>query len=416
VLRRSSLATLTIPDSAVAPRPEEQLVLCCARLAVGSDPVGTVPELLRRVTDWEYLHWLASEHAMMPLVFHIFNQFDNCSIPPARLEQLQAASRVHAARSLDLTARLLELLSLFDASSIPAVPFKGPVLAWSLYDNVALRDFVDLDILVRREDVVAVRDVLLAHGYRTDLPRNPAQQAAYLRARHELHFRPEDDSCLIELHQAFLPPSYRFEYDYESLWQRLDRTIFYGRDILALAADDLLLVLCAHGAKHRWQSLGWISDVARLLAVSGQTLDWRQLEGRASSMGAARLLWLGVFLAHHVLGAPVPEEILECAGEDARIGRLAKEVAAGLFDGHSARGILSQHRFFLSARERFCDRLRSCIHLALVPTDEDVSLLSSLPSFLSPLSYPFHAARVMAKYGLGSRTGRLAQRCGTNPR
>jgi hypothetical protein len=384
--------------------PEDELVLRCGRVSIGSEPVARVPELLHRVTDWQRVFRLASHHAMTPLVSHVLCQLDASEIPQVPVARLQAEFRGRIAWSLQLTAALSTLLDLFERNAIPAVAFKGPVLASSLYGNVALREFVDLDILVRREDVRRTKDVMVAHGYRTDLPTGPGQEAAYLRARHEVHFTPEDNSCLIEIHQAFLAPCYRFDYDMEALWQRLDRTVFYGREILTLAPDDLLLVLCAHAAKHRWCSLGWVCDVARLLAVSGQRLDWPRLERQAFSMGATRLLLLGVFLANHVLGAPAPGDILERADEDERVARLASEVTAGLLDGHGAVGDLSQHRFFLAARERVRDKLLSCMRLALVPTEEDVSLLS-LPSVLSLFSYPFHAVRVMVKYGLASLNG-----------
>ena len=381
-------------------RPSE-LLLRCARACVGTEPVEGTPELLRQVTDWEYLFRLASRHSIAPLVSHLVNQIDASELPQSFLKQLQAASRNRARRSLELTAGLLRLLDLFELNSIPALAFKGPVLASSLYGDVGLREFVDLDILIRREDVLRAKDVLLAHGYRTDLPAEPARQAAYLRARHELHFTPEDGAYLIEIHQAFLAPFYCFAYDYESLWQRLERQPFCGREILALAPDDLLLVLCAHGAKHSWARLGWLCDVARLLFVSGQELDWPKITDRASSLGASRMVLLGLFLAGHLLRAPVPAEILERADKDKSVTRLAGRVVKSLFGRGSAVGDLRGHLFFLRARERFRDKLGYCSRLAFMPTEEDRSVLS-LPSLLSPLYYPLHAIRVAGKYGLTS--------------
>src|SRR5207244_11975507 len=38
-----------------------------------------------------------------------------------------------------------------------------------------------------------------------------------------------------------------------------------GTLVRTLSAEHLLLVLCAHGAKHCWERLGWICDVAELL-------------------------------------------------------------------------------------------------------------------------------------------------------
>jgi len=379
--------------------PEPKLLLCAARQFVSSEPAEGFPELLRHVTDWPRLFELASRHGVSPLVAQLLHQFDR-PLPEFCATQLQAESRERARQSLYLTAELLKVLDLFETHSIPALAFKGPVLAASLYGNIALRESVDLDILIRREDVPRAKEAMLAQGYRTDLPTDSAPETAYLRARYELHFTTEN-GLLIEIHQAFLAPYCCFSLDDEALWRRLERKSFCGREILALTPEDLLLALSAHATKHRWSRLAWICDVARLLVVSNEEIDWPLLTSRASSLGAGRMLRLGVFLAGHLLGAPVPAEIMQSAEQDQSLVRLAGSVVKSLFREDTAAGDLGDHLFFLNARERFRDKLVYCTRLAFTPTEEDHSALS-LPSLLSPLYCPLHAFRVMGKYGLTS--------------
>lgn len=380
-------------------RPEEELLLRCARACVGTEPVERVMEPLRQVTDWEYLFRLASGHAMAPLVFHLLNQIDASELPRPLLTQLQRASRDRARRSLELTAGLFRLLDLFELNSIPAVAFKGPVLASSLYGNVGLREFCDLDVLIRREDALRTKEVLLAHGYRTDLPTSSAREAAYLRARHELHFTPEDGAFSIEIHQAFVAPYHCFPFDYDSLWFRLQRTRLCGREIPTLAAEDLLLVLSVHGTKHMWSRLGWLCDIARLLVVSGPQLDWCRVLERAHALGVSRMLSVALLLSSRVLGAPTPAEIGTRGEKDASALRLARRVVNALFEEEGGHGSFRQHIFFLKSRERLRDKFLYCSRLAFTPTEEDHSVLH-LPALLAPLRYPFHAIRVAGKYGL----------------
>jgi hypothetical protein len=211
----------------------------------------------------------------------------------------------------------------------------------------------------------------------------------------------EDDAFLIEIHQAFLAPYHSFRFDYDALWSRLRRTRFYDREILTLAPEDQLLVLSVHAAKHSWSLLGWICDIARLLVVSGEEVDWTTLMDRAASFGASRMVSLGLVLAHSLLAAPVPAVILEHTEEDERVGYLANTVISSLFDGGSTRSELRSHLFFLRARERLRDKLMYCSRLAFSPTEEDHSIVH-LPAVLMPLYYPLHAVRVAGKYGLGA--------------
>ena len=385
------------PDSCA----EDALLIRCARMFAGSESLERTSLLLPQVTNWPHVFNLASRHGTTPLISRLLLNTKWNALPEPCAKELQASSRDRAARSLRLTAELLKVLEIFEHNSIPAVAFKGPALAALLYGDITLREFCDLDILIRREDVRRVKEVLLERGYKTDLPAGPAQEAAYLRARHELHFI-SGDGCSIEIHQTFLAPFYCFPFDDEALWQRLEKKPFCGREILALAPEDLLLVLCAHATKHCWTRLAWICDMARLLVVAGAEIDFSRVMSRASSLGAARMVLLGLFLAHQVLGAPVPSGILNSAERDARALRLARKVEASIFNREKiAPSELESHRFFLQARERWREKFLYCTRLAFMPTEEDHSALS-LPSLLSPMYYPLHAVRVFGKYGLAS--------------
>lgn len=380
--------------------PEQQLLLRCAHLYEGVDSADQAHRLLREITDWDYLFRLASSHGIAPLLLHFLHRI-NWQLPEPYAGRLRTESRERARQNLHLTAELLKLLDLFENNSVPAVAFKGPALASLLYGGLASRDFCDLDILVHKQGVPRVKELMLAHGYRTDLPANRAQEEAYLRTRHELHFTPPDGTCLIEIHQAFLAPFYSLRLDYDSLWQRLERKPFCGREILTLAPDDLLLALCAHATKHSWARLAWICDVARLLTVKQHELDWPQILDCASALGASRMVLLGLSLAHGLLNAPVPLEVMEYIEVDAAVRRLAQRIIDSLFRENRTRHELQAHLFFLQTRERLRDKIAYCSRLALTPTEEDHSAFR-LPALLSPLYYPLHAIRVFSKYGLMS--------------
>jgi hypothetical protein len=287
--------------------------------------------------------------------------------------------------SLLFTGELLRLLDLFDRHGIAALPFKGPVLADMLYGDIAARDYCDLDILLAKRDIAKAIAALLAAGYSTDLPSDAGRRKAYLRARYEIHFTSPGGAIPIEIHQSFLPPAYGF-----NLVPSTERRTFFGREISALTAKDLLLVLCAHGAKHAWSEPSLVRDVARLLEVSADDFCWPDLLRQAAAIGAERMLLLGLFLAAR-LGAPVPAEILSQAQQDKAVVGLDARIRIGGSESP---------RFFLAARERFRDKLACCARLALTPNEEDYSFLP-LPAVLSPLYYPLHAVRVAGKYGLG---------------
>jgi hypothetical protein len=378
--------------------PEQEFLLRAVRSFVGSESTESASGLLPAVTDWRLVFRLAARHRVTPLVLRALSAPDWSELPAPCAAEIRVQALGLARTNLLLTAESLRLIDLFAQSSISVVPFKGPTLATLLYGDAGLREFCDLDFLVRREDVPRVKKALLENGYLTDLPVQPDRETAYLKARHELHFC-APDGTLIEIHQSFLAPYCSFQLNDEHLWSHLDSARYCGREVLALRPEDLLLVLCGHGTKHVWSKIAWICDVAMLLAKNRE-LDWSRIMTRAGELGAIRMLLLGVHLAHQLLGALAPCEVLRRAERDQSVSKLAQQVQIAIFaDAHP--GTFQSHLFFLEARERLRDKLRYCGHLAFMPTEEDYSLLP-LPSSLSSLYYPLHTLRVASKYGLAA--------------
>jgi hypothetical protein len=168
---------------------------------------------------------------------------------------------------------------------------------------------------------------------------------------------------------------------------------------LGLAPEDLLLALCAHGAKHFWARLGWICDVSELIGAQNDIV-WPRVLTRARMLGSERMLLLGLFLARDLLGAQPPEAVFHEAQSDARVRSLAAQVKAWLpLEEDPPTGALPSMRFHLAVRERLHDRIRYCLEGGLRPSYADWQFLP-LPDPLFSLYYLIRPIRIMWQ-GLG---------------
>ena len=150
-------------------RPESELLLCCARSSIDSERSDRIRSLLRDGIDWTHLLRQAKEHGVMPLLcWHLTNHCLD-GIPQPLVDRLRDHFHSNARSNLLLTEELLRLLDLLEARGIRAIPFKGPALAASVYGNVALRQFCDLDLLVHASEVSKTRDLLISAGYQPEL-------------------------------------------------------------------------------------------------------------------------------------------------------------------------------------------------------------------------------------------------------
>ncbi len=370
------------------PGPEEELLLCCARLRPGPQARRRTGELLAEPLDWVRLVRLALHHKVTPLLYRALAR--RVGVPVEIRDALRRHQAEQGRHVLALLTELQDLLDGFERQGIPAVPFKGPALAELAYGSVSARLSGDLDLLVRPGDVERVAAGLEARGYveqtrhRTGRPLDAAEDAWYRHVQAEYVYLRPRDGMVVEPHWTLAPRPLAVELDMAGIWQRTRRFRLAGREVPGLALEDLVLALCVHGSKHEWTELRWICDIAELVARRPE-IDWPLALERAQAQGCARMLRLGLALAERVLGEPLPEPARGAVEADVAVAALAAHVEARLFDAdYDAPSVFRVSRFRLRMRERTRDRVACLARTLGTPQIAHVRLLR-LPPALQPL-------------------------------
>jgi hypothetical protein len=376
-------------------RAENELILCAARVSPDQSTKERIKALVDRVTDWSYLLRTANQHGLAPLLCLHLESVCPDRVPEESLKEIRDGFRKNAISNLLLTREMLGLLDLFQAERIPAIPFKGPTLAAAVYKDLALRQFGDLDFLIRKHDVLRAKKLLVELGYRPEYDLSESEEAAYLNSQSEHGLK---GRAYVELQWEIVPRNYSFTINDDYLWRHCREVAIQGVRVPHLSAEDLLMILAAHGTKERWRRLRWITDIAELIA-NDRALDWERACNRARRLGGERMLLLAVALANNILGASLPEAILVRIDKDRTVRRLAAKVRERLFDEPRTSEVLTTGLFYLSARERMADKLRCCLRMATGPTVKDTTFMR-LPRGLSLFYYPLRPVRLVGKYGL----------------
>ena len=196
---------------------EAELLVCCARKELDAAHGERIRTLVRQDLDWPLVRAAARAHATLPLLYWHLGTIGPAGVPPAVLAELRADFHANTRRNLRLTGELLAILDLFRGQGIAAIPFKGPALAAAAYGNLALRQFVDLDLLVHPQDVRRAKALLATRGYGAALRLTEDQEAALLRDRYEHLLRREDDGTVVEIQWRIVPRHFGFPLDYARL-------------------------------------------------------------------------------------------------------------------------------------------------------------------------------------------------------
>jgi hypothetical protein len=297
-----------------------------------------------------------------------------------------ALSNLHLAREL---ARLAGLLS---AASIDAIAFKGPILALQAWGDLALRQFNDLDLLVRPADAARAVDLLIADGY-APLTFDRRHPELSIARRCEDEFMRPGSAAMIDLHWELNPAYFGYGPRAAEVWQRSKSRRVEGVELKTLGPVDLVLFLAVHATKHGWINLGWICDFNAALRDL-PAAEMPMVDEAARRSGCLRMLLLAIALAAEVLGAPIPSLFDDPIRRDSAVAALAAGIERRLFASVGMRARpYSEWMVPIRAITSMRGRIRFLASRALTPNIDDFKSIA-LPPPLHPLYYVTRPVRL----------------------
>jgi hypothetical protein len=382
--------------------PEKQFLAYCAHSQPEPLLTEKIARLLERDLDWDYVLNEAEENSITPLVGRQLHAIAAGGMPASAADRLKNACRANTIRCLFLSAELIKILDLFRSHGIQGIPYKGPMLAVQAYDDVTLREFEDLDIILRHSDLPKAHEVILGLGYRPKYDWILSPGAAASTVPGEYNYRDEERRIMVELHTELTLRHFPRPPDLDDLATRLVSVKLNEREIPTFSVEDGLAVLCIHGAKDFWERFSWIADISELVRRY-PNLNWDVTVQRAKALNAERMLHVGLSLAAGLLEAPMSSEIRQRVQADQVATGVASEIASRLMS-LNYRSLNAPGRF--NFRRRMLpgtfEGWRYAMRLSVVPAEEDWQMMR-LPGPLAPLYIALRPLRLLRKYGWANR-------------
>jgi hypothetical protein len=370
------------PVQAFGSSSEFDLLLACCADPRGDEHGERIHNILLRPLDWERMLRLVDHHRVVPQVYSELSALSDL-IPVEHLNALRLRYEDNARKTLWFTGELVRIVGHLESMGIKALPYKGPVLAQTLYGEVTRRQFGDLDILILPTDVLKAKAALHDLGYEPAIELAPRIETAYVKTGYEYSFSAVHGSNLLELQWQVLPRFYSIDFDVADFFERADEIVIGDRQVPTIRGEDLLLVLCVHAAKHVWVQLSWLCDIAQL--VRTRQLDWNAIHDEARRLGIERIVSLNLLLAQKLLGSPLHSSRQTWAFQKDPSTAVLDEILriierSAPYDTES----LSYFRLMMRLRERWQDRGRLLWRLTVTPSVSEWSVVQ-LPQPLQPL-------------------------------
>ncbi len=293
--------------------------------------------------DWQPFAQACEYHQVTPFVFCHLKDIANAA-PVGLLEYLRQRYFEISARNYHLAKETVALTLLLEERDIPSVMFKGPAVAMVAYGDIALRQFQDIDLVIRRRDLRHTWDLLIGRGFTVAPescgPDNPKK----VSRSHEVTLCAPDKSYFIDIHWrlaseqegAFCP-------DVENMWERVETIGLPQGSVSTFCREDLFVALCCHGTKHCWGRLKWLLDVAEILR-SPVTFNWDRVETITFARPLARAsIGLALSLAHDLLNAPMPVTLPTALAVTPRTRSVAAAIRTEIFTQGRTIGLDRHH-------------------------------------------------------------------------
>jgi hypothetical protein len=287
--------------------PEAQLLfLSASDSATDSD----IRQLLKRKLDWAELCRLADREKAAPLVWHRIETAAPGEIPRGAEAHLRKLARVVSFHMSYLEQLVIRTTGCLDRSGIDYTLLKGAALACAVYGSFDNRPMIDVDVLVREDDANAAVDALLSAGW---VEQAIKEQRDDIANRYHLQALVDRNGLVsAEVHISPLPYTAPFGITTEAVLSSAKVIPF--RDSVVRVPDPLYLLLhaCLHFAWSTMFRMGaWrtFRDVKTL--ISSYDLDWDGFVELARSHRAETCCFWALHLARELIGARVPDEILQ---------------------------------------------------------------------------------------------------------
>lgn len=384
---------------------ENQLIILCSQTSLSEENTKYISEILSRSIDWDFVKNIASRNGVLPLVsWNLLNNFAE-QLSFENKEKITQYLYEHTQKNLRLTFKLIEAVNILEKENIEVLPFKGTTLAKIAYDNLALRQYVDLDVLVKPKDFEKTVEILLKNGYRTiENIEGSNKKPLLLSGRKDIGLTNKDGSVRIELHWKLSGFHFAMPFEIDQLWNRLEKIDLGGKEINSLPFCDLFVYLCLHGSRHKWEKFSWITDLHELILnkkKQDEKFDWSKIQQHAKIHGCEKVVELGLYLVQYFYDTQTNYPHFQNIKSDKTFAKIARQIQEKIFDKDvSSSDISDWYLYHLTLKERQSDRLKLHIFymiwylkLTFKPNALDMQVFH-LPPFFYPLYYVLRPFRL----------------------
>ena len=286
--------------------PEQRILLLAARLRLTEPEKAERKDLTAEIKDGNEMVWWAIARQAGPFLYKKLSELQ-VQVPDFALQAFKQSWLKTLSRNMVLIAHFSEVMTTLNDVGISVIAMKGIYLSEWLYTEVGLRQFSDIDLLVKPEDGERALSVMREMGYqqaKSELPEDI--QLKLLPAHYPAMIK---NGVSVEIHTRLHSRVTDYEIDIPSLWAASQTKEIHNVSTGVFCTEHLLLTLIQHLDKHlrsgQFQFSGFY-DIVNLMDVKSQDMDLDMLLSEAKAWKMEALLMDYCVLTEKYFGVGLP--------------------------------------------------------------------------------------------------------------
>lgn len=206
-----------------------------------------------------------------------------------------------------LSNELKRLLEIFKKKGVATLILKGASLAENFYPLPELRPYSDIDILVHKNDLKVVKEILIKSGYSSAEKANEEFNEKYW---YSYQFFQNDKKVLLEIHWN-IAQLRRYKINIDSIWKdaisfKIDET-----ESLMMSIEDLIIYQSLHLSYHYYSKLLWLLDLAIIIQKERDSISWEKIIERCKTQRVCNPVYYALLYVKNLLKTGIPDNVLK---------------------------------------------------------------------------------------------------------
>ena len=333
---------------------------------------------------------MAYVHGVFPLIYHTLKLHVEI-IPVEVLKTMKLHNMDIVKKNMLMTAELIKVMKLLEENNIDAIAFKGPTLSQMAYEDITLRQYVDLDILIKKDDIYKVYD-LLKNTHKRSLNLTKSQESTWFKYAHDLGLTSKN-GIHIEFHWRMLDSDHPINLkDINFFGSKSSHTI-NNYNITTISNEEFLIYLCVHGSKHMFERIEWIVDIDKFIKT--QSINWDKFNNLLKGKNYQEFVYLGLYLSNSLFSTPLDKIDYSLSKEI----EMVKSHIFNLWNQNINFNNKNNMKYMLKLFNSKIDTIKYMHKIYLKPTFTEYWYID-LPKQLYFLYYPIRQYLLMKKYFL----------------